>query len=265
MTDWRNRSTADNYKTTANFRARTALFEFLVESPSPPPPTNWFDWSPGTRVLDVGCGTGTWLRAAQMHGADVVGLDLSDAMLAATRGAVPDAPLVRSAAKRLPFTAGSFDVVLALWMLYHVEDKASALREFKRVITPDGCVIAGTNAVGTERERIDDIACDAIGEVVGARPARWFPELDFSAENGEEILASVFTTVEANHFQNRFEVTVPDVVTGYVASIASVVTDAYPGIDLDAVLASVQRRAEDEIGRHGHVEIVSKRACFRAR
>ena len=164
---------------------------------------------------------------------------------------------------RLPFTAGLFDVVLALWMLYHVEDKASALRDFKRVLTPGGCVIAATNSVGVEPERMDDIACDAIGDVVGTRPSRWFPQLDFNAENGEEILASVFTRVEANHFQNRFEVTVPDVVTRYVASIASVITDAYPGIDLDAVLAGVQQRAEDEIACHGHVEILSKRACFR--
>jgi SAM-dependent methyltransferase len=264
VSEWRNESTAANYKTTDNLRARTALFEFLVESPSPPPPLNWFDWPADARVLDVGCGTGTWLRAAHGTGATVVGLDLSHAMLAATRAAVPDAPLTRAGATALPFAPGSFDTVLALWMLYHVDDKEGALREFARVLASGGHVIAGTNADGSERQRIDEIACDAIGEVVGTRPDRWFPVLDFNAENGEAILASVFPTVEANHFRNRFEVTVPDVVTGYVASMSAVITDGYPGIDLDAVLSGVQRRAADDIARRDHVEIISNRACFRA-
>jgi SAM-dependent methyltransferase len=261
---WRNAHTADNYKTADNLRARTALFDFLVESPSPPPPLNWFDWPRDARVLDVGCGTGIWLRAARGTGADAFGLDLSEAMLTASRGAVPDAPLTRAGATALPYADRAFDTVLALWMLYHVEDRAGALREFARVLQPGGHVIAGTNSDEAHSERIDEIACDAIGDVVGTRPDRWFPALDFNAENGAAILGSVFAKVETNHFRNRFEVTVPAVVAGYVASLGSVIIDRYPAIDLDAVLAGVERRAADDIARRGHVEIISARACFRA-
>ncbi len=263
MAEWRNDATADNYRTSDNFRARTALHHYLVEAPDPPPPLGWFDWPPGARVLDVGCGTGIWLRAAHAHGARVVGLDLSDAMLAASREAVPDASFVHASATSLPFACGSFAAVLALWMLYHVEDKPAALRGFREVLAPGGHVIAGTNADDTGGNHLDELACDAIGDVVGARPQRWFPVLDFNAENGADILGEVFDHVETNRYQSRFEVTDADAVTGYVASMTTVLTDRYDGIDVDAVLAAVQRRAAEEIEQRGHIEIVSARACFR--
>ncbi|MEV0846368.1 class I SAM-dependent methyltransferase [Streptomyces sp. NPDC049954] len=67
----------------------------------------------GKRVLELGCGAGQWSRALAAEGANVVGLDLSEAQLAAAaraRGAARY-PLVQGAAERLPFAADSFDLV----------------------------------------------------------------------------------------------------------------------------------------------------------
>ncbi len=49
---------------------------------------------PGSRVLDVGCGSGTLLAAAVERGADVVGVDISAPMAAAARERVPEAEVV---------------------------------------------------------------------------------------------------------------------------------------------------------------------------
>jgi SAM-dependent methyltransferase len=67
----------------------------------------------GKRVLELGCGAGQWSRALAAEGATVVGLDLSDAQLAAATHAMGTTryPLVQGAAEQLPFAPASFDVV----------------------------------------------------------------------------------------------------------------------------------------------------------
>lgn len=67
----------------------------------------------GKRVLELGCGAGQWSRALAAEGATVVGLDLSEAQLAAAARAMGAAryPLVQGAAEQLPFAADSFDLV----------------------------------------------------------------------------------------------------------------------------------------------------------
>lgn len=67
----------------------------------------------GKRVLELGCGAGQWSRSLAAEGATVVGLDLSEAQLAAAARAMGAAryPLVQGAAELLPFAADSFDLV----------------------------------------------------------------------------------------------------------------------------------------------------------
>ena len=67
----------------------------------------------GKRVLELGCGAGQWSRSLAAEGAAVVGLDLSEAQLAAAARAMGKAryQLVQGAAEQLPFAAASFDVV----------------------------------------------------------------------------------------------------------------------------------------------------------
>lgn len=67
----------------------------------------------GKRVLELGCGAGQWSRSLAAEGATVVGLDLSEAQLAAAARAMGTAryPLMQGAAERLPFADDSFDLV----------------------------------------------------------------------------------------------------------------------------------------------------------
>ncbi|MDQ0792832.1 class I SAM-dependent methyltransferase [Streptomyces sp. B1I3] len=67
----------------------------------------------GKRVLELGCGAGQWSGALAAEGATVVGLDLSEAQLAAAARAMGAAryALVQGAAEQLPFAANSFDLV----------------------------------------------------------------------------------------------------------------------------------------------------------
>jgi ubiquinone/menaquinone biosynthesis C-methylase UbiE len=90
------------------------------------------------RVLEVGCGTGHWL--AQMHswGCKVSGLDLSAQMLARAVQHAPQAQLVRGRAEALPWLDASFDRVVCVNALHHVEGKPGFIAEARRVLRPGG-------------------------------------------------------------------------------------------------------------------------------
>ena len=103
----------------------------------------------GDHVLDVGTGTGLVAREAADHvGAEgrVVGVDISEAMLAEARSAVPAGPgvsFVRMPAESLDLPDREFDVALSLFAVTHFADPAAALREMHRVLTPGGRLVLG--------------------------------------------------------------------------------------------------------------------------
>ncbi len=96
---------------------------------------------PGTRVLELGCGTGVFTRRVIPAGASLVALDLSAELLAKARARVLNgARFVRSDAEALPFPAGAFDVVYGCSVLHHL-DVEMALREVRRALRPGGRLI----------------------------------------------------------------------------------------------------------------------------
>lgn len=91
------------------------------------------------RVLDLGSGTGVAAEAARERGArSVVGADIAHPMLqvaARERGGIL---LVGAEAVDLPFPNGSFEVVLANFVLPNLKNHTTALAEILRVLRPEG-------------------------------------------------------------------------------------------------------------------------------
>ena len=93
---------------------------------------------PGMRLLDVGCGPGTITAAAAARGADAVGVDLADGMLALGRERHPGLRLVKGDAEALPFGDGEFDAVIGGFILNHLPSAEAAVAETARVLRPGG-------------------------------------------------------------------------------------------------------------------------------
>ena len=130
------------YRDGGNLTARIRFYErFSVNT------RGWLPWvfdrlrlPADARVLDLGCGTGVlWSenRDRVPPGWRVVLGDLSPGMIETARRSLAEQRFrYRVAdAQALPFDDDRFDGVIANHMLFHVPDRARALREMRRVLT----------------------------------------------------------------------------------------------------------------------------------
>jgi 2-polyprenyl-3-methyl-5-hydroxy-6-metoxy-1,4-benzoquinol methylase len=90
----------------------------------------------GKRLLDVGCGTGIWLRAAAARGAVPAGVDISQVAVEICRQSLPQAEVHCGPAERLSYSDAQFDFVSCLGSLEHFVEPERALREIVRVARP---------------------------------------------------------------------------------------------------------------------------------
>ena len=99
--------------------------------------------SPGALVADVGTGTGFLAEAALDAGARVVGIDVSDNMLAQVAGRFAGRAFEarRGDADALPLGPGEADAVVANMVLHHAPDPPAAIREMARVLRPGGRLV----------------------------------------------------------------------------------------------------------------------------
>ncbi len=97
---------------------------------------------PGTRLLDVGCGSGLALVLARQRGAITSGLDISPGLLAVARDRLPGADLREGDMEELPFEDEAFDATTGINAFQFAGDPRRALREAARVTRPGGRVVA---------------------------------------------------------------------------------------------------------------------------
>jgi SAM-dependent methyltransferase len=100
----------------------------------------WASPAPGARVLDVGCGTGRWLRRYAELGLNAFGVDATPGMLRRAQEVGTKSPVVAAPAQHLPFENETFDLVSAVTVVQHVPAPAQSrvLREMARVLRPGG-------------------------------------------------------------------------------------------------------------------------------
>lgn len=201
MTD---QDVAQQYRTTDLLRIRAETHRLHTENP--------FDLDDecaavlglgeGDSHLDVGCGPGVFLRYLRAHGhlGRLAGLDQSGAMIAeaveaADAVAVAEAPAIEwyvGEADALPFPDAAFTSVSARHMLYHVPDIPAALREFGRVLVPEGSVLVTANGADTLRD-ITALEYDVLAEFGVESPPP--PSTVFNTANAPDLLGAAFAGV----------------------------------------------------------------------
>ena len=165
--------------------------------------------SASARVLDVGTGTGLVadrIAAAVSSRGQVIGIDLSEAMLAVARAEAPRrASFVGMAAEALVFRDATFHLVTMGDVLTYLEDPPRALAEAARVLRPRGRLALSVprRSLATEAQ---DVFFAVLEDFLRRHPLRLVRRGDERASLGEpEVLADLladfgFTDVATSMF-----------------------------------------------------------------
>ena len=178
-----------------------------------------YDIHDGMTVLEIGCGTGSiWIgREKIVSGCGKLILtDLSEGMLETAEknlGKRDNIEYRKADIQSLPFTDGSFDVVIANSMLYHVPDIGKGLREVRRVLKKGGIFYCTTYGENNFTDKL----------------AEWFklggedfkPNHNFTMENGKEILGRSFEEIIPEFYEDSLHVTETEDLVEYLRSLAS--------------------------------------------
>ena len=103
----------------------------------------------GARAADVGCGGGLLSESLARHGAAVIGIDLSPAMISVARLHAEGQDLqldyqLQAAAELAASASGSFGVVCCMELAEHVPDPAALVADLARLVQPGGSLFVST-------------------------------------------------------------------------------------------------------------------------
>jgi ubiquinone/menaquinone biosynthesis C-methylase UbiE len=110
---------------------------------------------PGSRVVEVGCGTGNYARAlADRLGCSTAGLDLSTGMLDHARRQPQGVFWLQARAENLPLAAQSFHLLFSVDVIQHVAGPAAFFWQAARVLRPGGrmCTVTDSEEIIRQRE-----------------------------------------------------------------------------------------------------------------
>lgn len=98
--------------------------------------------APGDRVLDVGCGAGTTLRALAARGVtDLTGVDIAPQLLTAAAAAAPGARLLEADAQDHDFVTDGYDLILSQFGVMFFSDSVAAFANLRRAARPGGRLV----------------------------------------------------------------------------------------------------------------------------
>lgn len=252
---------ADQYRDSSNLNARARLHELYSTNPR-----GWFHWyfdrltlPAGRRILELGCGYGLlWKATLERLPATwkLTLTDLSEGMVQEARQNLADRADQFTFdvvdAQNIPYPDHSFDVVIANHMLYHVPDRAGAISEIRRVLSPGGQLFAATN--GAQHmlelyEMVIRLAPELSSDTILPQPRYWAQA--FSLENGAEQLGQHFATVRLERFPDSLKITQAQPLVDYVlSSLGTHKSKVSP-----QKVAAFTREVEQQIEQHGAIHV----------
>ena len=201
--------------------------------------SNWlfshYDFSPDSRILELGCGTGElWKPKLRLldKNTSLTLTDFSENMVKKKKNALGEQNNISYAVvniEEIPYQNNCFDRIIANMMLYHVPDLHKGLSEVKRVLKKDGyfyCATYGENGI------IPFIA--GLLKDYGVTDTT---NKNFTLQNGGSILGKHFSEIRRLDYEDSLAVTDINDILDYICSLSNMTSIAELGRDtLKAVL-----------------------------
>ena len=112
---------------------------------------------PGSKVLDVGCGTGEMAATLAKRGYEVWGVDIAEPMVRYASHRHESGRFRVGDLEHIPFDDDTFDAVVCLGVIEYLPDDARALSEIRRVLRPGGTAVVSTPSAASPLPRMDRI------------------------------------------------------------------------------------------------------------
>lgn len=225
-------------------------------------------WRGDERVVDIGCGSGSYVEPAcerLRRGGRLLAGDLSWGMLRdLSARSLPDcAEPLNADVMRLPLREACCDIVLANHMLYHVPRIEVAVSEIHRVLRPGGRLVAATNAQDAMQTFIAEI--EEAGRTLGypfevpTIPVR----VRFTLENGWAYLRSSFPDVERDVIESALVFSEAAPAIAYINTTRLIYEPPLPeGLDWGRMIAQVERQIRDKIAGRGVYRVKKTAGVF---
>lgn len=219
------KSLKNQYQNASNISARIQLHQqFSVNQ------QGWFPWlyeqchmSNDEKILEVGCGDGTlwscnWDKLpSSLH---VTLTDISDGMLRDARRNLNSKPedtrfhFDLADASSLPYEGNSFDLILANHVLFYCDDLEKVFEELRRVLKPQGQLIASTYGKAHMAE-ISQLVADFDSRIVLSADKLYH---HFGKENGDTLLSSHFSHITWKQYEDTLIVNQAEPLISYILS-----------------------------------------------
>lgn len=219
------KSLKNQYQNASNISSRIRLHQQYSVNKQ-----GWFPWlyeqcqiRVDEKILEIGCGDGTLWSAnwdmlpSPLH---VTLSDISDGMLRdARRNLMENAVDTRfdftlADASALPFENESFDLIIANHVLFYCNDLAQVLGELRRVLKPNGRLIASTYGE-THMAEISQLVADFDSRIVLSADKLY---RRFGRENGASLLTQYFPHTTWLNYEDKLLVTEAEPLISYILS-----------------------------------------------
>ena len=165
----------------------------------------------GWKVLDVGCGAGSFLRLVADRGAEPSGFDASAELIGFAEARLPQADLRVGDMEHLPWENDVFDLVTGFNSFFFADDMVAALREARRVAKPGAQVVI---QVWGAHDRCDLEAMKQIARpFLPPRPPDAPPDPDLSQPGLLRKLAEQAGLAPGEEFDSTWAFVYPDAET----------------------------------------------------
>jgi ubiquinone/menaquinone biosynthesis C-methylase UbiE len=257
----------EQYQDSSNLNIRIKIHERFSTNKE-----DWHKWlfdhydiKPGSKILELGCGDGTfWKKNRERFpkGCAITLSDFSAGMLADAQRKIGNFPNVTYQPidiQKIPFGDHHFDVVIANHMLYHVPDREQAIKEVRRVLKPEGVFYSST--IGKEHMAGFNELLTHFDPTIGFDLTNIQADA-FGLENGAEQLNHFFKCVELTRFPGDLLIDDMQAICDYIWSSGTKAREVLSGKKREQFLSFLNHEKEKN---GGFIKITKATGLFKSK
>ena len=232
------------YRNADNLRTRISIHQYSTNKTGF---GRWifshYDIQPGSRILELGCGTGDmWKDQLDLlDGSSMLTLtDFSPGMLETAESTLGEHENIRYHVvdiQSIPFADNSYDIVIANMMLYHAPDLDRALSEVRRVLRPGGrfyCATYGEHGIS-----------EYVTELLREQNIKDNLNRSFTLQNGIFSLGKHFGEVQRLDYEDSLCIPCIEDFADYIFSMASL--DGIQSLSHEELMKALEKRTVNGI------------------